>query len=35
MHDMNKDPRHRVPGGFGTGVIQKHQEIMWREHGRR
>jgi len=26
MHDMNKDPRHRVPGGFGTGVIQKYQE---------
>lgn len=26
MHDMNKDPRHRVPGGFGTSVIQKYQE---------
>lgn len=26
MHTLNKDPRNRVPGGFGTGVIQKHQE---------
>jgi hypothetical protein len=25
-HDLNRDPRTRVPAGFGTGVIQKNQE---------
>jgi hypothetical protein len=25
-HDLNRDPRNRVPAGFGTGVIQKHQD---------
>jgi hypothetical protein len=25
-HDLNRDPRNRVPAGFGTGVIQKEQE---------
>lgn len=26
LHDLNKDPRTRVPAGFGTLVIQKNQE---------
>jgi hypothetical protein len=26
LHQLNKDPRNRVPAGFGTGVIQKNQE---------
>ena len=26
VNDLNKDPRTRVPGGFGTLVIQKNQE---------
>jgi hypothetical protein len=25
-HDLNRDPRNRVLAGFGTGVIQKHQD---------
>jgi hypothetical protein len=25
-HDLNRDPRTRVPAGFGTGVVQKDQE---------
>jgi hypothetical protein len=25
-HDLNRDPRTRVPAGFGTGVIQKGQD---------
>ncbi|PYS22677.1 MAG: hypothetical protein DMF72_12510 [Acidobacteria bacterium] len=25
-HDLNRDPRSRVPAGFGTGVIQKDQD---------
>jgi hypothetical protein len=25
-HDLNRDPRTRVPAGFGTGVIQTNQE---------
>ena len=25
-HDLNRDPRTRVPAGFGTGVVQKEQE---------
>jgi hypothetical protein len=25
-HDLNRDPRTRVPAGFGTGVIQKNQD---------
>jgi hypothetical protein len=27
-HDLNRDPRTRVPAGFGTRVIQKHQESL-------
>jgi hypothetical protein len=26
LHELNRDPRHRVPAGFGTLVIQDHQE---------
>jgi hypothetical protein len=26
LHLLNKDPRNRVPGGFGTSVIQKSQD---------
>jgi len=26
LNDLNRDPRLRVPSGFGTGVIQKNQE---------
>ena len=26
LHRLNKDPRDRVPGGFGTNVIQKNQD---------
>ena len=26
LHLLNKDPRNRVPGGFGTSVIQKNQD---------
>lgn len=26
LHALNKDPRNRVPSGFGTNVIQKNQE---------
>ena len=26
LHALNKDPRNRVPSGFGTEVIQKNQE---------
>lgn len=29
-HDLNRDPRTRVPAGFGTRVIQKHQEKFMR-----
>jgi hypothetical protein len=29
-HDLNRDPRTRVPAGFGTRVIQKHQEKLMR-----
>ena len=25
-HDLNRDPRTRVPAGFGTAVVQKNQE---------
>ena len=27
-HDLNRDPRNRTSGGFGTAVIQKHQETL-------
>jgi hypothetical protein len=27
-HDLNRDPRTRVPAGFGTRVIQKNQEKL-------
>lgn len=26
VHDLNLDPRHRVTAGFGTDVVQEHQE---------
>jgi hypothetical protein len=26
VHDLNLDPRYRVPAGFGTGVVQTNQE---------
>ncbi len=26
VHELNRDPRHRVASGFGTKVVQKHQE---------
>ncbi len=26
LNNLNKDPRNRVPGGFGTNVVQKNQE---------
>ena len=26
VHELNLDPRFRVPAGFGTGVVQKNQE---------
>ncbi|NUT49845.1 MAG: hypothetical protein HOV94_21415 [Saccharothrix sp.] len=26
VHELNLDPRFRVPAGFGTGVVQEHQE---------
>jgi len=28
LHDLNRDPRTRVPAGFGTNVIQKNQERL-------
>ncbi len=31
LHDLNKDPRTRVPAGFGTLVIQKNQEKYMRK----
>lgn len=30
-HDLNRDPRTRVPAGFGTSVVQKHQEKFMRK----
>ncbi|MEO8260042.1 MAG: hypothetical protein ABI868_22040 [Acidobacteriota bacterium] len=27
-HDLNRDPRHRVPAAFGTLVVQKNQESL-------
>jgi hypothetical protein len=30
-HDLNRDPRTRVPAGFGTGVVQKDQEKFMRK----
>lgn len=26
VHELNLDPRYRVPAGFGTGVVQENQE---------
>lgn len=26
LHQLNKDPKNRVPSGFGTNVVQKNQE---------
>ena len=26
VHELNLDPRFRVPAGFGTAVVQEHQE---------
>lgn len=31
VNDLNRDPRTRVPGGFGTRVMQKNQEKYMRE----
>ncbi|MBC8088373.1 MAG: hypothetical protein H7Z40_13980, partial [Phycisphaerae bacterium] len=31
VNDLNRDPRTRVPAGFGTRVVQKHQEKYMRE----
>ncbi|MGZ8202620.1 MAG: hypothetical protein ACXWUB_05160 [Burkholderiales bacterium] len=37
IHELNLDPRFRVPAGFGTQVIQKHQEeymnVAWQQIG--
>lgn len=37
VHELNLDPRNRVPAGFGTEVIQEHQERYmneaWRQVG--
>ena len=37
IHELNLDPRFRVPAGFGTRVIQKHQEeymnVAWQQVG--
>ncbi len=37
IHELNLDPRFRVPAGFGTRVIQKHQEeymnVAWQQIG--
>ncbi|SKB39539.1 hypothetical protein SAMN05660776_0937 [Salegentibacter holothuriorum] len=37
IHELNLDPRYRVPAGFGTGVIQKNQEeymeAAWKQVG--
>lgn len=38
IHEMNLDPRFRVPAGFGTGVVQKNQEAYmdaaWEQIGK-
>jgi hypothetical protein len=31
VNDLNRDPRTRVPAGFGTRVVQKNQETYMRE----
>jgi hypothetical protein len=37
VHELNLDPRHRVAAGFGTDVVQRHQEdymeAAWRQVG--
>lgn len=37
IHQLNLDPRYRVPAGFGTGVVQENQEdymeAAWRQVG--
>jgi hypothetical protein len=37
VHELNLDPRFRVPAGFGTSVVQDHQEeymaAAWRQIG--
>ena len=37
VHDLNLDPRWRVPAGFGTGVVQENQEnymnAAWKQIG--
>jgi len=37
VHELNLDPRFRVPAGFGTKVIQQHQEeymnVAWQQIG--
>lgn len=38
VHELNLDPRHRVAAGFGTQVVQKHQEdymeAAWQQVGK-
>ena len=31
VHDLNRDPRTRVAGGFGTRVVQKNQDLYMRK----
>ena len=31
IHELNLDPRHRTPAGFGTRVVQKNQEVLMNE----
>lgn len=37
VHELNLDPRYRVPAGLGTGVVQKNQEnymeAAWKQVG--
>jgi hypothetical protein len=37
IHELNLDPRFRVPAGFGTTVVQQHQEeymnVAWQQIG--
>ncbi|QAU14009.1 hypothetical protein EKH57_15565 [Halorubrum sp. BOL3-1] len=35
FHDLNVDPRHRVPAGYGTEVIRENQEALMEEAWRR
>jgi len=31
FHDLNVNPQHRIPAGYGTSVIQENQETLMRE----